>query len=141
MYIVVFVTAKSAREANKIAEACVKGKLVACANVVKGMDSIFWWDGKINKENEVMVVMKSQKKLFKRIRSRFGSSLLNPFGAVFTANSCTKSPKASLNFFSFMILRMREASISNSFLIRSRSAGSGEKNPPAINDFPGSSRR
>lgn len=67
MYIVVYVTAKSTREANKIAEACVKGNLVACANVVKGMSSIFWWDGKINRENEVLIVMKSQKKLFKRI--------------------------------------------------------------------------
>ncbi|MFT5169928.1 MAG: periplasmic divalent cation tolerance protein [Candidatus Omnitrophota bacterium] len=67
MYIVVFVTAKNLREANKIADTCVKGKLVACANVVKGVSSVFMWDNKMTRENEVLVMMKSQKKLFKRI--------------------------------------------------------------------------
>ena len=67
MYIMVFVTAKNVREANKIANMCTKNKLVACANIVKGVSSLFWSNAKVKSSNEVLVIMKSQKKLFKRI--------------------------------------------------------------------------
>jgi len=67
MYIVIFVTAKNTREANKIASKLVADKLIACANVVKEVKSVFSWKGKIDRANEVLIVMKSKKSCFKRI--------------------------------------------------------------------------
>ncbi len=67
MYIVVFVTTKDVKEADKIAAKLVKDKLIACANVIKGVKSIFWWQKKINKADEVLLVLKSKKNCFKRI--------------------------------------------------------------------------
>jgi len=67
MPIVVFVTTKNVREANKIAAKLVKGKLIACANVVKGVNSIFRWKGKVEKASETLLILKSKKSCFKKI--------------------------------------------------------------------------
>ena len=66
-YIVVFVTAKDLEEANKIAEGLVARKLVACANIIEGIRSVFWWEGKIDSAKEVLLILKSQEKLFAKI--------------------------------------------------------------------------
>ena len=67
MYIVIFITAKNIKEANKIAEKLAKEKLVACANIVKGVRSVFWWEKKIDKADEVLLILKSKKSCFKKI--------------------------------------------------------------------------
>ncbi len=67
MYIIVLVTAKNVREANKIASKLVEGKLIACANIVKGVKSIFRWQGKIDKADETLLILKSRKSCFAKI--------------------------------------------------------------------------
>ncbi len=67
MHIVIFITAKNVKEANKIAEKLIKEKLVACANVIKGVKSIFWWEKKINKADEVLLILKSKKDCFNKV--------------------------------------------------------------------------
>ena len=67
MYIVVLVTTKNGREANKIATKLVEGKLIACANVIKGVRSIFRWQGKIDRANEVLLILKSKKSCLPKI--------------------------------------------------------------------------
>ena len=67
MYIVVHVTAKDPAEAEKIAQGLLNKKLVACVNVIAGVKSLFWWEGKIDQSQETLLVIKSQKKHFKKI--------------------------------------------------------------------------
>ncbi len=67
MYSVVLITAKDAQEGTKIAEHLVSQKLAACVNIVPGVQSIFWWDGKIDKAQEVLLIVKSKKSLFTKI--------------------------------------------------------------------------
>ena len=67
MHIVVFVTAKNVKEANKIADKLVEDKLIACANIVKGVKSIFWWEGTADRADEVLLILKSRKSCFARI--------------------------------------------------------------------------
>ena len=67
MYIVVLITARNVREANKIANKLVKDKLIACANVIKGIQSIFWWQKKVDTANEVLLILKTKKSCFKKI--------------------------------------------------------------------------
>jgi len=67
MYIVVLITTKNVREANKIARKLLNDKLIACANVVKGIRSLFWWQKKIDAANEVLLVLKAKKSNFKKI--------------------------------------------------------------------------
>jgi periplasmic divalent cation tolerance protein len=67
MHIIVLVTVKNKKEAQRIATKLVSEKLIACANIIDNIDSIFWWKGKVDSSREVLLILKSQKKLFKRI--------------------------------------------------------------------------
>ncbi|MFH0947807.1 MAG: divalent-cation tolerance protein CutA [Elusimicrobiota bacterium] len=72
-YAVVFVTAANIKEARKIAEQVVKERLVACVNIVEKIKSIYWWQGKIEKSHESLLIMKTRlrlaKKLIKKVKS------------------------------------------------------------------------
>lgn len=59
--VVIFVTTSSKDEARAIAEALVSLKLVACANILGSVQSIFRWEGKLCEENETLVILKSVK--------------------------------------------------------------------------------
>lgn len=66
-YIVILFTAKDKKEAAKIAEALLGSKLIACANIIDGIQSLFWWQGKIDSSKEVLLVLKTKKILFKKV--------------------------------------------------------------------------
>jgi len=66
-FIVVLVTVTSKKEAQKISKALLKKKLAACVNIVPGLTSFFSWKGKIEKANELLLVIKTRKELFKKL--------------------------------------------------------------------------
>src|SRR3989338_6640885 len=67
MHIVILVTAKDEDQAKRIAEKLVEEKLVACANIVPGIQSIFRWKGKVDSAKEVLLVLKSRRRHFPSI--------------------------------------------------------------------------
>ncbi len=69
-YIVVFVTAKSEKEGEKIAQSLLKEKLAACVNIVPGLKSVFRWKGKISTEEEVLLMIKTKDVLFEKLKKR-----------------------------------------------------------------------
>ena len=68
-YIVVMVTAP-ADEAPKLAKTVVEERLVACVNIVPGLRSLYWWEGKVEDEPEVLCIMKTRSNLFEPLRDR-----------------------------------------------------------------------
>ncbi len=70
--LVVFVTASSADEAETIASAMVEERLAACANLVPSVASIFRWKGRIEREEEVLIILKSRRLLLDRLIERVG---------------------------------------------------------------------
>ena len=72
-YIVVLVTAKNKTEAEKIARGLLESKLIACANIVRGVQSLFWWQGKIDASKEILLVLKTKKILFKKVSTKVKS--------------------------------------------------------------------
>ncbi len=69
-YVVVFMTASDKKEASKIVRRLLNERLIACANIVGPVSSLFWWEGKIDEASEFLVIMKSRKDLFKRLCER-----------------------------------------------------------------------
>jgi len=69
-YIVVIITTSNKEEAVKIVRNLLKERLIACANIVGPVSSLFWWQEKIEEANEFLVFMKSHKNLFKRLSER-----------------------------------------------------------------------
>lgn len=61
MYLAIFITAADKKEATKIAKALLAKKLVACVNIVSGVESFFWWQGKIDQAQEYLLIAKSVK--------------------------------------------------------------------------------
>ena len=57
--LVVLVVTSDRREAGKIAEAAIKNKVAACANLVTSMTSIFRWKGRVQKSREALLIMKT----------------------------------------------------------------------------------
>ena len=68
--IVIFVTAKDRKEALMIAKGLLEARLIACANMIKGVESLFWWQGKIETSKEVVLMLKTKKTLFKKVSAK-----------------------------------------------------------------------
>jgi periplasmic divalent cation tolerance protein len=66
-FIVVLVTANTEVEANKIATTLLKQKLIACANIIPKVNSLFWWEGKIDKSSETFLVIKTKSSLLNEV--------------------------------------------------------------------------
>jgi periplasmic divalent cation tolerance protein len=64
-YRVVLVTAPDMKTARKVAKAALTSRLVACANLVPGLESHYWWQGKLERSAEVLII-------FKTTRARLG---------------------------------------------------------------------
>jgi periplasmic divalent cation tolerance protein len=61
MFHVVLVTAKDSVEAKQIGELLIKEKLAACVNVIPGVNSTYWWKGKIESSNEALLLLKTSR--------------------------------------------------------------------------------
>lgn len=61
MFIVIFITCANKQEAEKIAAGLIDAKLAACVNIVPGVESLFWWENKVDRADEVLLVVKSKK--------------------------------------------------------------------------------
>jgi periplasmic divalent cation tolerance protein len=55
----VFVTAPDPDVAKKLARALVGDRLAACASLLPGLTSIYRWDGKVQEESEVLLLIKT----------------------------------------------------------------------------------
>ena len=67
MYIVIFITAANKKQANNIGRELVKHKLAACVNIASNIESIFWWQGKLDKAKESLLIIKSRKEKLSKI--------------------------------------------------------------------------
>ena len=69
-YVVVFITASSEKEGEKIAGALVKGRLAACVSVLGQVKSTFRWKGEVSTEQEVLLIAKTKDRLFEKLKKR-----------------------------------------------------------------------
>ncbi len=65
-----YITCASEDEAIKIGETLVEEQLVACANVLGRTTSIFRWEGKVQRELEVALILKTRSELVPEATAR-----------------------------------------------------------------------
>ncbi len=63
-------TAPDAATAERIARALVDERLIACANLVPGLTSIYRWQGTVQADAEVLLLMKTRRALVQRLKER-----------------------------------------------------------------------
>ncbi len=68
-----YITAANKKEAKDITIALLEEELIACANIIDGIDSYFIWDDAIHQASEVVIIVKTrqrnQKEVIKLVKS------------------------------------------------------------------------
>ena len=59
----VYMTAPNRAEAERIAQALLDARLIACANILDGGTSLYRWDGELQSEQETVMIAKTQMRL------------------------------------------------------------------------------
>jgi periplasmic divalent cation tolerance protein len=72
--IVVLNTCGSAEEAEQLARGLVDRKLAACVNVISPVRSFYRWNGEVANAEEWLLVIKTSRALFERLRSALESA-------------------------------------------------------------------
>ena len=67
--IIVLTNTGSQEEARKIASALVERKLAACVNIIPGVESTYWWRGKIETAPEWTLLIKTVRINFQAVRN------------------------------------------------------------------------
>ena len=62
--IVVFITTANGEEAARLAEMLVGARLAACVQILPEIESVYRWEGKIERQPEVLLIAKSTKDKF-----------------------------------------------------------------------------
>jgi len=60
-YYIFLVTVPNLEEGQKIAKVLVENKLAACVNIIKNISSIYRWKGKIEEDNEHILLIKTNE--------------------------------------------------------------------------------
>ena len=65
---VVLTTTDSQHEASRIATELVERRLAACVNIIPQIESIYRWEGKVERASEWLLIIKTEANVFDRLR-------------------------------------------------------------------------
>jgi len=68
-HVVVFVTASSPEEAERIGRVLLDERLVACVNTVP-VRSAYWWQGNVERAGETLLIVKTAVRLVEDVTAR-----------------------------------------------------------------------
>ena len=78
-FIVVYVTAGSADEADRLARSLVDERLAACVNRIKSVQSVYRWQGKVEQSEEELLIIKTSRDRFAVLEKRVSNSTVTQF--------------------------------------------------------------
>src|SRR5271163_5026315 len=67
--VLVYTTFPSIGEAEQAGRALVERRLCACVNILPGMVSLYWWQGAIERGEEVVMIIKTRAALAEKVRA------------------------------------------------------------------------
>jgi periplasmic divalent cation tolerance protein len=67
--VMIYATYPSIVEAQTAGRALVERRLCACVNILPGMVSFYWWQGKIERGDEVVMIVKTRASLAAAVRA------------------------------------------------------------------------
>lgn len=56
----IYVTAPNRDEALALGRTLVEERLAACANLLGPITSVYWWEGRVNQDDEVALILKTR---------------------------------------------------------------------------------
>jgi len=67
--IAVFITAAQREEAARLAEMLVEKRLAACVQILPEMESVYRWQGKVERQHEVLLIAKTTRSRFAELET------------------------------------------------------------------------
>ena len=67
--LVVFTSLPNPVQAKKLSRQILRRKYAACINLIKEVESFFWWKGKIERANECLLLIKTRRSRFEHLRT------------------------------------------------------------------------
>jgi periplasmic divalent cation tolerance protein len=67
--IVVLVTCGGMETAEKISKALIEKRLAACVNIISGVRSLYRWEGKVQDDNEWLMLIKTREECFEELKA------------------------------------------------------------------------
>ena len=64
---IVLVTAPDLKTARQLARAALRQRLAACANLIPGLESHYWWGGKLESNREVLILFKTRASRLRKL--------------------------------------------------------------------------
>ncbi|QPJ63981.1 MAG: divalent-cation tolerance protein CutA [Candidatus Nitrohelix vancouverensis] len=68
-HVIVFMTAGSSEEAQKISRGLVENKLAYCVNTVPSIQSTYFWEGKVCTDEELLLIAKTRADAFDNLKA------------------------------------------------------------------------
>ncbi len=59
-YCVVLITVPNGEVARQLSQTLLTQRLVACVNILPGLESYYWWEGKIETGSELLLLLKTR---------------------------------------------------------------------------------
>lgn len=68
--LVILTTVGTQEDATRLARLLVEERLAACVNVVPGVQSVYWWEGRVNVDGELLLVVKTTAAMVDALQAR-----------------------------------------------------------------------
>lgn len=68
--LLVYITTPDSRTARAMAKALVEERLCACANIIDGMESMYWWRGTLENATESILLCKTTEAAYPALEAR-----------------------------------------------------------------------
>lgn len=72
MYALVYITTSGEEESKKIGRTIVEERLAGCVNIIPAIESLYWWKGEIEEDNESVLIAKTKvsniRNIIKRVK-------------------------------------------------------------------------
>jgi len=70
MFSIIYITTSGVDEAKKIAKTLLKERLVACINIIPRIESLYWWEGEIEEDQESLLLAKTRSNMVDKVIAR-----------------------------------------------------------------------
>ena len=60
MHALVYITTSGEEESKKIGRTIVEERLAGCVNIISTIESLYWWKGEIEEDNESVLIAKTK---------------------------------------------------------------------------------
>ena len=68
--LIAFVTTANHEEALRLAENLVSERLCACVNILPAIESVYSWEGKVSKDQETLLIIKTTGERYEELQRR-----------------------------------------------------------------------